>query len=849
MCGFLGYIGSSKPFDLQAGAARIRRRGPDSLGYWKSKDEHVHISHARLAISDLRPAAAQPISNAATEQTVAFIGEIYNHLELRASLDSEFHTESDTETLLALFGKSWMGALPLLRGMFSLCVVDERRREVVLARDPVGKKPLFILPRPEGLYFSCSVLALSAAANVTEIDDDAASQWWKHGFCPPTLSVLHGCRPLLPGETLRVSFEGHIISSEKVHPPVIEKITKISTAEAVEEVDRLVRQAVRRRLSDNPSPVALLSGGIDSTVVCKYAVEAGATRLLTLAVPLLKSPDEAYAQQAADRLGVKLERIFLELSHTGERVAEAVELQDEPLAMPSFIPLSRLVAKAGIGSRVLLTGDGGDETFGGYGKPESWFENGDYVPDEPELQSGPPLPDWMSPYARRATGFDLVGHGFAKLDRSSAEQAVEARCPLLGWDLAAFVRALPREVVFCKDGVSKPLLKALLSSWPGEFLEREKAGFTYRLRWLWAASGFHGLREAIKPEAIDRFRARIPSCLTKSAAKWSSLDILNNFSTAYQLYTWSCFLRRMEEANTSYAISSPKAVPFDEKSAQPSLLTLVDSWLRGASRRMFGIGESCPSCGVKDCQMIERLSVASSLYRCRSCRLLYNLPTVKTASPASRRVWPSTAELIRLKDSRFEGLPQSATQLIKMLGALGCSPAENRLLDWGSSWGARAWQLMAEGYRVTGFETSQQCRDYAVSQMGVTTYSHESELEGLYDIFLSVDGLEHAASVSSILSEARRRVRPGGLLLIRTPNGCTQHRTKDAVYWLKHRSLIQSNHLDDVFYQHEFADQKIFLSSALDDTGPMKEWAQNGQAGLTKGDDLGGEMLVCAIRL
>lgn len=221
---------------MAAGAVKIRRRGPDSLGIWRSEDSHVEINHARLAISDLRPAAAQPISDAASGQTVAFVGEIYNHLELREALPGPFVTESDTETLLALFGKHWLGALPLLRGMFSLCLVDERRQEVVLARDPVGKKPLFILPRGEGLYFSSSVLALAAAAKTHDLDDEAAQRWWKRGFCPPNLSLLKGCRPMLPGEVLTLSFDGRILSSSIVMPPAPPLITRITVNDAVDEV-------------------------------------------------------------------------------------------------------------------------------------------------------------------------------------------------------------------------------------------------------------------------------------------------------------------------------------------------------------------------------------------------------------------------------------------------------------------------------------------------------------------------------------------------------------------------------------------------------------------------------------
>jgi asparagine synthase (glutamine-hydrolysing) len=181
MCGFLGYIGSAPSPDLAAGAQRIRRRGPDSLGSWLSEGGNVAILHARLAISDTRPAAAQPISNTETGQTVAFVGEIYNHLTLRSLLPGPFRTDSDTETLLSIFGEQWKGAFPLLRGMFAICLVDENRREALLARDPIGKKPLFILPQAGGVFFCSSVAAISEEANVSEIDNEVALTWWRRG--------------------------------------------------------------------------------------------------------------------------------------------------------------------------------------------------------------------------------------------------------------------------------------------------------------------------------------------------------------------------------------------------------------------------------------------------------------------------------------------------------------------------------------------------------------------------------------------------------------------------------------------------------------------------------------------
>ena len=171
----------------------------------------MHLHHARLSISDLRPAAAQPMSEPASGLTIAFVGEIYNHLALRQTIAQPFRTDSDTETLLRVFERHGTAALPLLRGMFAIVLFDERKRRILLIRDPVGKKPLFLLQRPEGSYFGSSILALVAASGHNEIDAEVANRWWELGFSPPGMSLLAGCRPLKPGEVVELDWNGRVL--------------------------------------------------------------------------------------------------------------------------------------------------------------------------------------------------------------------------------------------------------------------------------------------------------------------------------------------------------------------------------------------------------------------------------------------------------------------------------------------------------------------------------------------------------------------------------------------------------------------------------------------------------------
>jgi len=140
----------------------------------------------------------------------------------------------------------------------------------------------------------------------------------------------------------------------------------------------------------------------------------------------------------------------------------------------------------------------------------------------------------------------LVGHMLAKVDRASAEQGVEMRCPLLDTDLINYVRSLPFEILV-RGGRPKALLKGQLTDWPQWFLERPKLGFAYNLRWHWALSNYSGLRESIDKTAIETFRPYLPLGLRRVAYKWRFTDIFGNFEAAWRLLVWSRFLERLKK--------------------------------------------------------------------------------------------------------------------------------------------------------------------------------------------------------------------------------------------------------------------------------------------------------------
>jgi asparagine synthase (glutamine-hydrolysing) len=561
MCAILGRIkiaASSLGGDIELGLNFLDRRGPDSHRVWRSEDKAVELLHTRLAIVDSDPRATQPMLDEASGLVLIFNGEIYNFRELRRELAAyPFRTESDTEIILAAYALHGVEGFSLLKGMFTLALVDTRARRILLARDAVGKKPLY-LARWEGqVCFGSSLQAISLVCGGTRsVSQVAADSYWREGFIRPDLAVWEGVKPVLPGEIVELDWAGNEVSRRRQCPKAERLYEGENFDEVVSALDGLLERAVNRRLQDNPSPALLCSGGIDSTVVTMMAARierrGGLERplkVLTLGALVPLTNDERYARYAAWRLGKKIEVVRPQMSSLSKSILDCLDIQDEPLGMISFFPLWRLVNAVSDHSRILISGDGGDEFFLGYSTPQRWLHEEMAESADPDascgvhVPCGPELPSWMSAWGRSMSTDHLVGHSFTKVDRASAEQGVELRCPLLDWDLISYARSLPYAML-AVDPVLKPLLKRLLHGWPSWFVQRPKLGFTMNLRYLWGATNYPSLREAILVESQERFAEHLPPALCKKASAWTAREIFQHFPVVWKLLAWSRFKNR-----------------------------------------------------------------------------------------------------------------------------------------------------------------------------------------------------------------------------------------------------------------------------------------------------------------
>lgn len=555
MCGFAGQIGGI--FDSDRALAWLLRRGPDSQGLWRTSDRTVSLLHCRLAVVDQDRRSDQPFYDPAHGIVVALNGEIYNYRGLRQQYpDFPFRTESDTEVIVAAYIKEGIKGFNRLQGMFAFALIDERRQRVILVRDQVGKKPLFVFSTPVAILFGSSVLPLVASSGSSpSINVNAADFYWRRGYVSPDTSAVNGAKPVAPGRILQFDFDGTELGQEVLQPKPYRLYGGEPAGKVKDVIRELLERAIDDRLENNPNPVALLSGGIDSTVVTDVTArrlrryrDNRSCKVITLGSMLPRTQDEYFARYAAARLGLDLVVVRPSRRRLPDAISRAISRQDEPLGMPSYFLLFQLMETVAPYGKVVLTGDGGDEVFLGYRPPKDWRDH-ELAPDDwsSAARVGPEAPPWMGSWARDAIGNTLLGHMFTKVDRASAEQGVEVRCPLLDLNLMAYVRGLPAEMLYGQES-SKQLLKDQLATWPRWFIQRRKLGFAYNLRWHWGLLRFAGLRESVAQEAIETFGMRVPVALRSFPARWTTQAIFQNFGAAWRLMVWSAFIGRLNQA-------------------------------------------------------------------------------------------------------------------------------------------------------------------------------------------------------------------------------------------------------------------------------------------------------------
>lgn len=374
MCGLTGIFDSvaQRPIDrslLVAMTDRLAHRGPDGDGFYVS--DGVGLGHRRLAIIDLT-SGDQPIYNDDRSVVIVFNGEIYNFMDVKQELEGRgvrFRTRSDTEVILRSWEVWGEDCLSRLRGMFAIAIWDENRQTLFLARDRLGKKPLYYATTPDGrLYFASELKSVLMAPGLArEIDPEAVEDYFAYAFVPDPKTIYRNIFKLPPACYMAVRRDQSQLQPRRYWNVDLSVEHSGSEAELSHELIERLREAVDiRRVSEVPIG-AFASGGVDSSAVVALMAEASPDPINTFNIAFKeKAFDEsAYAAAHATRYGTN--HVVRELDADGfDLVDRLAEMFDEPYGDSSALPTYRVSAAAREQVTVIQSGDGGDELFAGY---------------------------------------------------------------------------------------------------------------------------------------------------------------------------------------------------------------------------------------------------------------------------------------------------------------------------------------------------------------------------------------------------------------------------------------------------------------------------------------------------
>jgi len=386
MCGIVGYW-DKRDADtnvVEQMALRIQHRGPDGAGVWLSKAGDLAMAHRRLAIIDLSPAGHQPMDSPCGRYTLVFNGEIYNHPDLRADLEREgghfdWRGHSDTETLLAAL-RHWgvEKTLQQLNGMFAFAFWDSQEKDLFLARDRMGEKPLYYGNNNGCFLFGSELKAFQALPQwQPEIDRNALTLYMRHNTVPSPWSIYQGIKKLPAAHFIVISDAGKQISEPQCYWNLAEIAEQGSAMKSnsdsetlVGELDELLRDAVHGRMAADVPLGAFLSGGFDSTTVAALMQAQSDRPVKTFTIGFNEEGynEAKHAKAVAKHLGTEHTELYVTPEETRAVIPRLPTIWDEPFSDSSQIPTLLVSELARKHVTVSLSGDGGDELFCGYNR-------------------------------------------------------------------------------------------------------------------------------------------------------------------------------------------------------------------------------------------------------------------------------------------------------------------------------------------------------------------------------------------------------------------------------------------------------------------------------------------------
>lgn len=380
MCGILGLV-SKSPIEQQnftASLAKLQRRGPDGSDskLFSLRHGYAALGHTRLAIIDLSDGGRQPMLSDDSRFCIVFNGEIYNFKNIKIQLEKKgyrFYSHSDTEVLLNAFHEYGPNVVNHLDGMYAFAIIDTQNETVFLARDPFGKKPLFFYFDERTFAFASELTALKSLTDINSrlsINQYSVLQFYVFGFIPGPNSLYHQVEKLPPSQHVTFDLSTWRLGSRiEYWNPTLNSIEtfNLSESDLISSIDQKIHNAVKKRLVADVPICVFLSGGVDSSLVAAHAMKCGAnTKAFSVSFPGYKADESKYARQVASHLKIPHEIIEMHPQDLSNTADEMLSYIDEPIADAAMLPLYFLSKNVAKSFKVALSGDGGDEVFGGY---------------------------------------------------------------------------------------------------------------------------------------------------------------------------------------------------------------------------------------------------------------------------------------------------------------------------------------------------------------------------------------------------------------------------------------------------------------------------------------------------
>lgn len=546
MCGLFGYIGGSSSDRLRSCAQTLTHRGPDAFGEYLEPDRTVYLAHCRLSIIDLSDRSRQPMASPDDRLLLVFNGEIYNYRELRKELSElgcQFLTTSDTEVVLHAYNTWGKACLERLIGMFALAVWDRDLRELFLARDRLGIKPLYIA-RGDGLFaFASEPKALLELPGFSRsINQHGLVTFLLYGYVIGKESIWRGIERLPPGQWLVLAVD----SGEEqrgTYWKLEDRIQPCSLQDADERLEELFSRIVADHLIADVPVGILLSGGLDSGLIAAHAARSHPeTKSYSMGFADWEQNELEQARSIARHVGLQNASYLLGKEDFVD-VRKTLDIFDEPVGDTAVFPTEYVCRMARRHVKVAISGDGGDELFGGYGwysqleanpiwrRLSFFFESlrravgwgrpwpggcanrleyhrfltcpsfssaeiGDLFPWlDPDLCSGVQEEvsrnlDVTRGRYKRWQHFDaatyLIDNNLVRVDHASMAHGLEVRVPFVDHRLAEFAFSLPDPL--CVDGRETKVLMRTVARrrLPEAICTRRKQGFSFPLYRLWS---------------------------------------------------------------------------------------------------------------------------------------------------------------------------------------------------------------------------------------------------------------------------------------------------------------------------------------------------------------------------